>query len=326
MITESEFRRRVDRGLRKEGRAAVTDTEWNYAKEQRWVERALDGEIDEIVVNIVEARRIFGSDVRVKPVKLESGAPGARKYALAVLLAEHARERPDVREFRKEHLADQLVKISDVREWVLQKVAADGEPTTWADQVPLPPSAVIVQQSATSLPTWAWNGPVPPASMPAVDDHGRNRVLVNGEIQCNLTPKYLRYPLPGLSVAIVPMRADGTLHRLHQLATSLAHDFHWSEAEAVMLVLTDEVPPVEPAKCQAHWSQFPCLSRITIEVDPALSPRQVEALYRTTRGQLLDGRYRNLTQKHAQLAGFTSTFRDLKLADQMRRVWLSYWT
>jgi hypothetical protein len=297
MITPVELRRRVDQGLRQEGRSALTDLEWQYAREQRWIEGTSGEDIAEIVLNVVEARRTFGSDAKVKPVKLEHGAPGARKYALSLLVAEHARARPDVREFRKEHLADQPVPITEVQEWVLQKAATDGTPTIWADEVPLPP-----------------------ASMPAIDDKGRFRFSVNGEIHCTtLTKKHLRYPAPDLSVASVPIRADGTLHRLHRLATSLVHHFHWSEAEAVMLVLTDEVPSVEPAKCQARWSQVPCLSRITIEVDPALSPRQVEALYRTVRGQLLEGRYRNLTQKHALLAGFTSTLRDLKLADQMRK-------
>ena len=86
-----------------------------------------------------------------------------------------------------------------------------------------------------------------------------------------------------------------------------------------MLVLTDELPPVEPAKWQLYWSTIPCLSRITLTIDPALSPRQVESLYRRVRGQVLDGRYRNLTRKHALLAAFTTTLSGLKLSDQMSK-------
>ena len=275
--------------------------------------------VSEIVVNIIDARRAFGSDEKVQVVKLERGAPGARKYALSLLLASRARARPAVVAFRNEFLAGRFLAIQDVQGWVLQTAATEGTPTTWANDVPLPASAVNVTECPAELPVWAHNGQDPPVSMPALDQQGRSRVAIKGEIQCTtLGPKYLRYPAKDLTVGSVPMRADGTLYQLHRLATSLAHDFHWTEAEAVMFVLTADVPPVEPAESEIQWSMTPCLSRITIEIDPALSPRQVYELYKRLRSKVLDGRYRNLSQKHTILAGFTATFSELKLADQIR--------
>jgi hypothetical protein len=287
----------VNNVLRKEGRPAVNEQEWRYVQEQRWVEDALGGDTSEIVLNIVVARQTFGDDTTVDTVKLERGIPGGRKYALSLLLGQEARARDDVRGFRRKHLADEPLPIREVEDWVLQKAAADGSPTRWADGVSLPGTSKL-----------------------RFDNLGMVRVRIDGEIQCtSLSCKTLYYPRPDRSVASVPVRAGGTLHLLHGLAIALANRFHWNEAEAVMFVLTDEVPPVVPAKYQPHWSNIPCLSRITLTVDPALSPRQVEALYRSVRGQMLDGRYRNLSRKHALLAGFTATLGELKLSEQMRK-------
>jgi hypothetical protein len=296
MINLGKLRRRLDQALRKEGRPAVTDQEWQYVQSERWIEGDGDDDVSTIVLNVLEARRVFGTDTTVDTVKLERGVPGSRRYALSLLLVQHARARSDLKEFRKEHLGGEPLPLREVKEWVLQKGAGDGIPTTWANDVLLPP-----------------------ASKPQFDQ-GMITIPIDGAVQCmGLATKYLRYPMPDHSVSCVPVRAGGTLHILHQLATTLSQTFHWTEAEAVMLVLTDEVPPVEPAKWQVHWSTIPCLSRITLTIDPALSPRQVESLYRRVRGQVLDGRYRNLTRKHALLAAFKTTFSELKLSDLMRK-------
>jgi hypothetical protein len=271
----------------------LSDQEWQFVQDQRWIE----DDISVIVLNVVEARRAFGTDTKVVGVKLQHGVAGARRYALSVLLAQEARARPDVKAFRKKHLGGVLLPLSKVREWVLQKAAGDGIPTIWANDVLLPP-----------------------ASKPQLDDRGRIRIPIHRTLQCmGLATKYLRYPMPDHSVECVPVHAGGALHLLHQLATALSQTFHWTEAEAVMLVLTDEVPPVESAKWQVHWSSIPSLSRITLALDPALSPRQVEALYRRLRGQLLEGRYRNITRKHALLAAFKTNFSELSLSDLMAK-------
>ena len=297
MINLEALRRRVDQALRREGRPTVTDQEWQYAQDQRWIEDEGDEDISAIVLNVVEARGIFGTDKRVAPVKLERGVSGSRRYALSLLLAQQARARTDVTSFREQHLGGTLLRLGEIREWVLQKATSDGMPTTWANDVLLPPE-----------------------SKPEFDDQGMLRIPINGAVQCmGFAIKYLSYPAPDHSVSRVPVRVGGTLHILHQLASSLSQTFHWTEAEAAMLVLTDEVPPVEPAKWQVHWSATPCLSRITLTLDPALSPRQVESVYRRVRGEVLDGRYRNITTKHALLAAFTATLSSLKLREQMRK-------
>src|SRR5215472_14466101 len=116
MIKTETLRRQIDNCLRKEGRPRVNEQEWQYAQDQRWIDGALDGEIsiDEIAVNIVDARRTFGSDKTVEAVRLERGVPGGRKYALSLLLENQARARPDVREFRRKHLASEPLPIPKV--------------------------------------------------------------------------------------------------------------------------------------------------------------------------------------------------------------------
>jgi len=279
--------------MRSEGRQALSDSEWQYVQEQRWT----DEENSLIVLNVIEARKVFGTDTRVEAVKLERGVPSSRKYALSLLIAKQVRVRPDVCQFRKEQLGGTVLQLAQIKDWVLHKAASDGKPTIWANEVPLPAG-----------------------SEPQFDEHGLFTVPIGGVVQsAGIVTKYLCFPCPDHSVSCVPVHARGTLHLLHQLATTLSQTFHWTEAEAVMLVLADEVPPVQPAKCHIHWSAIPCLSRVTLTLDPALSSRQVESLYRRVRGQVLEGRYRNLSRKHALLAGFTSTLGGLKLSEQMNK-------
>jgi hypothetical protein len=282
--------------LQREGRASVSGEEWQYAVDQRWTEDPDEpGNFDELFTNVVDARKTFGQE-KVEIVQRGRGVPGARKYALSLLLAEQADARPDVAEFRCKHLAGRFLEIGAVQGWVLQKAANEIPATRWAVDVPIPDSS-----------TCQWNA-----------DLGKYTARVHEEIQFgSLEFKNLRYPKPDCHVGGVRVRPGGTLWSLYGLAAALAHDFGWSEAEAVMFILTGDAPPSEPAKCSFFRSRIPCLSRIILTVDPALSPRQVQSLYRTIRAEALRGRYRNLTQKHALLAAFTASARG-KLSEQMR--------
>src|ERR1017187_5627629 len=128
VIKQQSRRLRVSNALQREGHAAVRDEEWQYAVDQRWSEGPDEpGLIAGIVVNLVDARRRFGSDrqERAEIARLDRGVPGARKYALSLLLAEQARIRRDVAEFRRKHFAGRLLEIGTVQRWVRQKAAEE---------------------------------------------------------------------------------------------------------------------------------------------------------------------------------------------------------
>ena len=139
------------------------------------------------------------------------------------------------------------------------------------------------------------------------------------EVHFNLSFKELLYPMPDLSVGIQRVRTGTALGELCALAALLSKAFTWSAAESTMFVLTDCPPLLATAtRSLRRGNRYPCLSRIDLSIDPAMSPRQVEALYRDIRSQALAGRYRNLTQKHAILAAFTARNAGA-LSDQMQQ-------
>ena len=111
---------------------------------------------------------------------------------------------------------------------------------------------------------------------------------------------------PKLTVRRFPIDRSGVLHRLERLAYKLSEDFRWSKAEAVAFILAGRVPFVHIATYRLSLSDPPCMSRITLTLDPALSPRQVEGIYRNIRSRALSGRYRNISNKHAVLAAFAA--------------------
>jgi len=291
-MVDKVIRSNVDRRLRREGRPPTTDPEWQFVQEQRWIEAM---SVDEILLTLIVARRTWGSDTEIEPVQRGRGAPDARNYALALFIAEMARAIPAVQTFRQEHCADGLIKISEIEAWVRKVANAEG------------PVPIVEPEPDEQLPVWARPGFHPSDAL---------RPLTKEKSDVKL----LAYPRPDLKVALKPVRSHGTLGDLVQLARRLTDDFHWSDAEAVMFVLSDQPPPFSPVKIEPSVSSIsPCLSRITLVIDAALAPSQVKDTYTRARNALLQRRYRNLTRKHALLAGFSATFRTETLRDQMRK-------
>ena len=105
----------------------------------------------------------------------------------------------------------------------------------------------------------------------------------------------------------MPTAADGVLEELRLLSVQLARQFLWAESQATLFVLTGGVPLVNLVGTRVQFrAKLPVLSRITLTIDPTLSPREVADHYARVRRRFTGRRHREITGKHLRLALFAA--------------------
>ncbi|MBA3726605.1 MAG: hypothetical protein H0W86_09155 [Armatimonadetes bacterium] len=99
-----------------------------------------------------------------------------------------------------------------------------------------------------------------------------------------------------------PKEDSAELTRLKGLSSQLADDFRWIEGGATLFLLTGMYQWVQTIRSSfEECPEAPCLSRIILEVDPAMPPKYVAAQYQAERDRLRP-RWRSLSNKHLKLA------------------------
>jgi hypothetical protein len=284
---------------------SVPDETWDYLVEKKYVEDVLVG-AETIVWLAQEAQAVLraggqpvGSRPQVAPMRShgsdagEKLGPGYRKKRLArrvdavsVLLAGDAREQKGVQAFRNDALANGLLSLEEVEGWILHQAERDGPHTRWL-RVPIPEGHKVSVARGYLVPTPA---------ISVSDNHPAEWA----------SPQYLAYGVPtDRWLRRIPVARDGVLGRLHVLSRSLAHRYGWQESQAALFVLTDIVPLVSHLRTGFSLkAPFRALSRVTLTIDPALSPREVADAYGKVRHQILGSRFRHLNEEHTQLALF----------------------
>jgi hypothetical protein len=96
------------------------------------------------------------------------------------------------------------------------------------------------------------------------------------------------------------------LERLRQLCERLAKQYGWAEAQATTFVLTGEAPLISTITHNLKERELPSLTRIVLEIDPTLAPKEVGEYYRRIRQEVVGARHREMTDKHLQLALFAA--------------------
>ena len=114
----------------------------------------------------------------------------------------------------------------------------------------------------------------------------------------------------------------GVLDNLRLIGESLSRLVGWQPAEAVMFVLTNEVPLVSAIRVREEL-KFPVqsTSRIVLTIDPTLTPQEVAEEYKKARQRFLGAgrRQRKMEEKHLRLAAFSALRpKDETLAKKMR--------
>ena len=114
----------------------------------------------------------------------------------------------------------------------------------------------------------------------------------------------------------------GVLDDLRLRCESLSRLVGWQPAEAVMFVLTNEIPLVSAIRVREEL-KFPVqsASRIVLTIAPTLTPQEVAEEYKKARQRFLGAgrRQRKMKEKHLRLAAFSALRpKDETLAKKMR--------
>jgi hypothetical protein len=301
MITAQEVRRDLERELA----FVLSEPAWAFLVEHRYVAEVLQGEktIRELAQDTraflrawgrpmparSTAPRMLASAKRAKAAKI---LPKRQEVVSRLLAAEAARDE-EVRSFREEVLGGSLMKPQDVDRWIERQAKEDGPPSRWLT-VPLPTGYEV--RSSTTFATTE-----PPLTIseetPAILVQKRYLSYVSSRVdELEEDPR-----------RDVPTAEGGVLDRLRQLSEGLARFYRWDEAAATNFVLTGETPLMPSIETRSRVpSTYGTLARISLTIDPALSPREVADHYRRWRARIVTGRHRELSDKHMCLANFAA--------------------
>lgn len=283
---------------------SLSDEEWddlvddNYVNE---ISRSRTTRSSKVAVTaelVRHRRRTYGTHNKLKNQDMlseqETKQPTKRSEVISIFVAEEASEDTGVRLFRTEVLGDKLLPLDGFEEWIRQQAQKDGPPTTWLNNVPLPQTKAselikIVQGSTPDTSRLSLEIPL---------DQMMGTVSLHGH--------FLHYPGPDGWDRSIPTITGGILEHLRRLSDGLAEKYKWLNAQATAFILTGGIPLISSINTTLKINSRPLFSRIVLDVDPALSPREIAMHYRRSRKEIMAARHRNLSEKHMQLALFDS--------------------
>ena len=282
--TFDEIRAALARRLGHEPKEKIWDrlVEEDYVREV-WEETA---EPDYLEEKYREFERIPEPLLQPRKSTTDSGLRQIRLQILSDLTARQAATEQSVITFRRQHLTEGLLKREQVDEWITRQSRKDG-PTSRYLRVPIPDDCELVRRDGSIL-----------IEPPLTISDTSSVTQVETEV--------LSYASPDDQwVRRIPVKHRGTLDRLSVVSKALARRYTWWEAQATVFVLTGKSPLLSSLRggVRITFSQ-PISSRITMEIDPTLTPEEVAQHYKKLRASLIGARYRSMSEKHLRLAEF----------------------
>jgi hypothetical protein len=278
-MTDDEMRRLIDRRLPH----SMNDADWGLLVDEGYLDelRSIDEPAETLANAAQHLMRVWRHHEestephqRRAPVTAPDPDPQAagdvplpREVALAKVMAIRAAQEDGVRSFRHEILADRLLAAGMYR----GAVYAD----EWIEQQ--------WQQEMATLDSHDTEGdPLP--------------ILV-----------FAHWPPDGKGVSKLRVAPGGVLDRLRQVAEHLATTYHWELAVAAVFVLVPIVPVIKTLTVQVNPRQdIPALTRVTMTIDPALTPTEVADAYRKVRRQVVAKFPREIDEQFLWLAVFVT--------------------
>jgi hypothetical protein len=275
---------------------------WEIAKMERAVSEVQQGEntVEWLANKIKAFMDTGGPQVGAAPQFLpvrrhrRGKATQGRREAISSALDEIARQGEDVVHFRRTVLNDQLLQFEEVEGWIQEHRSKEEHRNALI--VRLNRDSKLHRQNGWQLdPPLSAMGPEQIEGLAPVDA--------------------LAYAKKDSKVAeYVPIGRDGAHRATWRLSNSLARTFRWQEAQATMFLLTDITPLLTEA---VHLDPPPmitlpyggfrplsCLTRVTLTIDPMMTPREVSQEYGRVRAKLLGRKPRAQSERHLQLAVF----------------------
>ena len=291
------------------GPRAVTDKLWDYLVKDGDVAQVVNGKLPlhkftDKVIDLLEAtgRTSLIDETAKAPTMLERTARGRdRALLLSRLMADAAAAEPGVIAFRQEALGGRLLAPDEIEAWITKTSAAEGAPTNWL-ALPLPEGHSVT-----------------------VDASGQVRIEPPVRVTAGrfgLETKFLDYAVPESRwTRCAPVTRGGALDGLRELSASLSQKYDWDPAAAAIFVLAGMIPLAGQLKVTvtANSSTFKRRT-VTLEIDPALPPREVARRYSEIRRRIISGRRpRDLSEKHLSLAEFLTSEPQEPWATRMQR-------
>lgn len=212
-----------------------------------------------------------------------------RQRAISHVCAAEAAEDADVTDFREKHLGGGLIEWARIEEWLRARAEEDGPATRYITDLPLPPGTEV-----KGPPSRAFTEPPTSLAEESPAWFGWKIKMVSYHRHDSRWPFRL------------PIAHGGVLDHLRGISQDLVKAFDWTEAAATTFVVTGTVPVV--AAVGVRYSvrhKRPALSRVSLNVDLAVSPRDLMKYYSDVRQGLVQGRrYRPMSRKSLQLAEF----------------------
>ena len=299
MIYENE--EEVRESLGKVLRRAVLDGLWDYLSDQRYVNEVIEGylSIEHLAKEYHKLLAALAKDTGKEGPEDRELPTDERLQYLSRILAKEASRHPGVQHFRQEALGGELITPTDIEGWIQRQREKDGAPTVFLT-LPVPENH-SVKHSEQGI----WTEP-PLSVTETCPGIGISRnfldylIEVDGEFQGRL----------------IPIAHQGVLDQLRVISESLTSSYGWTNGQATVFVLTGVPPLLSRGHISLNAKSRRWLNRVSLVVDPTVSPKEVMDVYRQYRAELLDGRYRRMSNKHLRLAEFyggekSGTWKDL---------------
>ena len=256
--------------------------EEDYVREV-WEETAEIGYLEE---KYLEFNRIPGLLLQPKRTEIDSGLRQIRLQILSDLTARQAAAEESVITFRQQHLSEGLLEREEVVEWITTQASVDGPASRYL-KIPIPDGYVPVRCDGRIF-----------------TEPGLTISDTTSATQIEMV--LLSYASPDDQwVRRIPVRHGGTLDGLRVVSNSLARRYSWQEAQATNFVLTGISPSLSSSQGGIRMVlNQPISSRITMEIDPTLTPGEVAQRYKNLRAPLVGARFRSMSEKHLRLAKF----------------------
>ena len=112
------------------------------------------------------------------------------------------------------------------------------------------------------------------------------------------------------------------MDELRRLSVRLGKKYSWTEDQGTVFVLSGVTPLVAGIRLETDiQSEHPAASRITLVIDPLVSPQEVLETYSELRQKVLKGTHRPISEKHRMLAVFAAERRPLATWAEVMEAW-----
>jgi hypothetical protein len=248
-----------------------------------------------------------------------------KEEAQSLLIAREAAMDWRVRGFRAEVLGDKPVAVGDLHSWMMERAKEDGTSLSQWITIPVVPAEDGV--ITTRWPTGElarWN---PDPACPELPFLGQwNPLRINAPPQ-DAEPGQ-QYYLEEWVYARV--NACGVLGKLRDLSSQLVDPltptgypfYPWTQAQAATFILTGQPPRLDSVEARIYRSpDLEGASRITLTIDPTVTPQELVKHYQGAREEVLPSRYHALTAKSLRLAAFVATRSPDETWEETRLAW-----